>query len=494
LLKVCACAVVAALSLTACSSLEDEAVRTTHEALLNPRDWPLWTTSSIPVCWDGATANDASLVTFRRNAQLIIQNSISRYTTLNFTGWGTCPASFQTATIAIQVDTARSTSWGQGGRANANGANYIIFGKDGPGSDLTGDHIVVVHEFMHVIGFAHEFNRTADTLTKKCTAYDGPQAGNTFDTPYDRLSVMNGTGYCDGPSGLSTWDIWGLQHAYGYRAPDVRQLVTAWSEDRKDHAGTATDITASAVIGAGYQLVYAEGFVFAQQLPGTVALDNYYSAARGDHLLVATAESRAAAVAAGYTFVRTEGYAYPTAQPGTVALKQYWRGDRGDNFATANTAAQSIALAEGYTFVRDEAYVFASSPHAPAWVYFSAARGDRLTTTGLVAAVALDAGYVCEGSSGSLLNVQLPGTDTIDQYWNAAREDHFATGTAAGRSGAASAQYTKLGSEGFAFTSAGAGRAAFKLYWNGSFADNYTTTGSGPTGYGYVRDEGYVLP
>lgn len=143
---------------------------------------------------------------------------------------------------------------------------------------------------------------------------------------------------------------------------------------------------------------------------------------------------------------------------------------------------------------RDEAYVFTGSPHAPAWIYFSAARGDRLTTTGLVAAGALDAGYVREGSSGSLLNVQLPGTGAIDQYWNAAREDHFATGTATGRSDAAAASYTRLGSEGYAFTSAGTGRAPFKLYWNLSFADNYTTTGSGPAGYGYVRDEGYLLP
>lgn len=196
-----------------CSGAPPAASATTEEstaALNNPTGWSLWPTHSIQVCFVTATWNDASLATWRSNAQTWLANSISAVANLSFTGFGQCGANTSNM-ITITVDSNRAGSIGSPGWQGSSAPSPIIFGADGL-SATTGQG-VVIHETMHTIGFGHEFNRSENVTAHDCY-WQVEQPGNHLGTPYDHYSIMNDT-YCGTWNSLSPWDIEGLRNAYG---------------------------------------------------------------------------------------------------------------------------------------------------------------------------------------------------------------------------------------------------------------------------------------
>src|SRR3954469_25789133 len=163
-----------------------------------------WSNHTVPVCFTSTTWSDATLSTWRNNVRLWVTDGIARYTDVYFSGFGQCPTNPGAAYLKITRDNSFGNS-----NAFYNGfnstENKIRFGTDSNAQN------VVVHEFMHKLGFEHEFNRPFDS--DNCSANQGVGRGTTTYTPYDRASMLNSS-YCHGNATLSAYDIIGLHQVY----------------------------------------------------------------------------------------------------------------------------------------------------------------------------------------------------------------------------------------------------------------------------------------
>ncbi len=222
-----------AISLSGCGDTPRDTAEPLSEAraeLWSDPDFVLWPSHSATVCWDGALANAPEHAAFRANARAWVEQYIARVTDFRFQGWGTCPAfTFDPGsgtyldgqgTIAVSLDESAFGSFG--GVAypplawttygyQSGGPTQLVF--DPTAYDGGGGRGYVLHEFMHAIGFSHEFNR--DENWPPVCVLGVPTEGGTEYTPFDPASITMYS-YCDGmPDVLSPWDIVGLQNAYG---------------------------------------------------------------------------------------------------------------------------------------------------------------------------------------------------------------------------------------------------------------------------------------
>ena len=452
-----------------------------------------WANGIVPVCWDSASTTRADFALRSRQVRDLANNSWPTVANVEFTGWGTCGA---TSPGAVRVKLNDSLSADAGGIGFSSAGLTMNLGVNR--GDFNGG--LIPHEFGHVLGFSHEMARAdfIDDPSPQCL--EGNVPGDPVNTPADRQSIMASTGYCNSNPNLSLWDVVGSQTAYGHRTTVVRPLITGYSNARGDHASVSTATGISDVGSAGYAWVYAEGWVFNQQLPGTVPLNLYWHGARGDNFSTATTDGQASAIGAGYTLVRTEGFVFSSQQPGTVPLKTYWHGGRDDNMLVATAAGEQAALDAGYTLVRTEGFIPATTPYVLGWTYWHGARQDNLVTgqNSPLAVDANDAGYEFVGFDGAFFKQQYPGTVALKTYWSGPRNDHFATGTSAGQSDAVGAGYTFIRNEGFVYSSSAPGLSSANSYWNGSRNDNMTTISRGSValgaGYSLTRSEGFGIP
>lgn len=141
-------------------------------------------------------------------------------------------------------------------------------------------------------------------------------------------------------------------------AQTMSPLKSYWCEERIDYFGTATEGGQTAALTAfGCEFSRLEGYVFAGEQPGTVALDLYWSDERQDNATIASEESKAEALASGYRKTASEGYVYSTEQPGTVPLKLYFNPEINDYYTTTPQTGEKEAIGKGYKFVRIEGYI-----------------------------------------------------------------------------------------------------------------------------------------
>jgi hypothetical protein len=452
-----------------------------------------WSNGIVPVCWDSASTTRSDFELRSRQVRDLANNSWPTVANVEFTGWGTCTSTAGKVRIVLDDSAGANVGGLPGFRPEG-----ITMTLGVARSDFTFG--LIPHEFGHVLGFHHEMTRPdfADDATGGCR--ESNVSGNGLNTPPDRQSIMASTGYCQNNPDLSPWDIVGAQTAYGPRTSVVRPLITGYHFGQSDHATVSTAAGITAVRNAGFAWAYPDGWVFNNQIPGTVPLKLYRHAGPADYFSTATTAGQNSATGAGYTFIRTEGFVFSSAQPGTVPLKLYWSASRQDNMLLTTSSAEAAALEAGYTFVRIEGHVPATTPYALAWTYWNTGRGDNLVTAqnSSLAVTADDANYEFAGFDGAFFKQQYPGTVPLKTFWSGARGDHFATGTAAGEASALEVGYTFLANEGFVYSSSTPGMSAAKSYWHAGRGDHFTTISRGSvatsSGYSLVRTEGWGIP
>ena len=143
------------------------------------------------------------------------------------------------------------------------------------------------------------------------------------------------------------------------RSPSLRmqKLVTYYNAQHHDSVTIVSDEAMRGAEAGGYRRQRdAGGFVFVDPVPGSIALNLWYNSNIGDYCLT-TATDHAPLTNSGYQYVRTEGYAYPSQQPRSMPLKLFWSAARGDYLTTASVEAEAEALRSGYVLMRIEGYV-----------------------------------------------------------------------------------------------------------------------------------------
>jgi hypothetical protein len=216
--------------------------------------WP----GNIPVCWEtsGNTVAGTTLTNIRTWSRDAVTRRWAAFSAKQFTGWGACPSSttfFNGVRVVVKAGRAHAKGLGTELTGIVQGVSLDTPLDSSGNPDQVKIRQTAVHEFGHVLGFAHEQNRSdtpesclpcksqadcsADPLST-CIAGHCRQGtnGDLQLGAWDRKSVMN---YCSTPTDVPSFtDILGMQLSYG---------KPSWQPGFKANVTTATFGTSTGV-------------------------------------------------------------------------------------------------------------------------------------------------------------------------------------------------------------------------------------------------------
>lgn len=175
----------------------------------------IWAERDIPVCWEDLAASSEA---DRNLVQRSVADSWSKASAVKFIGWTSCPADFSGVRIAVADTSPHAKALGRLVRGVRDGLTLnFTFQKNSQPCQSQRDTCIkamAVHEFGHILGFAHQNNRPdapADCRDVSKGGEQGPMLGQ-----YDPISVMN---YCNptwlNNGNLSDGDIDAVRMMYG---------------------------------------------------------------------------------------------------------------------------------------------------------------------------------------------------------------------------------------------------------------------------------------
>jgi len=182
----------------------------------------VWANPVIPVCWESTPTGQQVERGWVQNAVEISWDANSR---VDFTGWDKC-ASWTDRSVGVRIAVAdkgaRTLGLGDAVSGVRDGVRlnftYRKWNSWCAGSESLRERCIranAVHEFGHVLSFAHEHNRHDRPSTCKAAAQGSN--GDVILTPWDSLSIMN---YCNegrmrAGGVLSAGDITSVRQVYG---------------------------------------------------------------------------------------------------------------------------------------------------------------------------------------------------------------------------------------------------------------------------------------
>lgn len=208
-------ALAAVLACSGCAEPEQSDVIVREaDPLLVSTGTTLWPNGVVRVCLVPSAATPSNeLEQVRTRIRQTLTDGWGRAANLDFWDFNNCPTPLPTNTVAITFDTSVQNQSDIGMRSGQ--TNFVNF-QWNQNFSLAPDRDLILHEFGHTLGFVHEQARPGYTPVNSSCPAEASASGDAKGTPLDPDSIMIHTGSCVVPaSGLSPWDIVGIQNAYG---------------------------------------------------------------------------------------------------------------------------------------------------------------------------------------------------------------------------------------------------------------------------------------
>ena len=195
-------------------AVSDDVTKSVSDNLF--RTGTVWPNGTVPVCFSGTwdTAKAATV-------PVLLANSWGRAANITFTGFNTCASLTGTTPGRVKLTYVSMIS-------NTDAVGYPGVGHERLTqlqSDAPSDNqfrYQVIHEFGHVLGYAHEMQRDENATGSYCNQTEASASGTKDTSFYDADSVMNycanqplATYYRINRTVLSGGDILGVRVAYG---------------------------------------------------------------------------------------------------------------------------------------------------------------------------------------------------------------------------------------------------------------------------------------